>query len=250
MRGVLRSLRLGVRALRFRLWALRLRTRLARSGGRLVLEAPRAPEYWELPDIEAWPEGGGGGTLTLRIGRGVHLGRRLTLDVWAGGDSVLEIGDGVVFQSRVRLQLWNGAIRIAATSQIRDMCELKSKGELVLGEEVILGRSVTLHCEERVELRAQVGLAERVTVEDSDHVHDGSDTYFLRQPLHVAPVLIDRNVFCGTNAVILRGTTIGPNSIVGAGAVVRGGDYPGGWVIAGVPARPVKALAQPSIAGA
>ena len=41
--------------------------------------------------------------------------------------------------------LWNGAIRIAATSQIRDMCELKSKGELVLGEEVVLGRSVTQH---------------------------------------------------------------------------------------------------------
>ena len=250
MRGVIRSLRIGVRAVRFRLWALRLRARLWRSGGRLALEVARAPEFWELPDIEVSTEGGGGGTLTLRIGPGVHLGRRLVLDVWAGGDSVLEIGDGVVFQARVRLQLWNGAIRLGATSQIRDACELKSKGELIVGERVILGRSVTLHCEERLELERLVGLAERVTVEDSDHGTDGSDSYFLGQPRQVAPVLIERNVFCGTNAVVLKGTTIGANSIVGAGAVVRGGEYPAGWVIAGVPARPVKALAQPSIAGA
>ena len=54
MRRVLRSLRLGARVLRFRLWALRLRARLARSGGRLILEAPRAPEYWEL--FRAMPE--------------------------------------------------------------------------------------------------------------------------------------------------------------------------------------------------
>ncbi|MFV0362240.1 MAG: DapH/DapD/GlmU-related protein [Suipraeoptans sp.] len=47
---------------------------------------------------------------------------------------------------------------------------------------------------------------------------------------------IGDNVFIGRNAIILMGTHIGDDSIVGAGAVVSG-EYPNGMVIAGNPAR-------------
>ena len=50
------------------------------------------------------------------------------------------------------------------------------------------------------------------------------------------PVTIGNNVFIGTKAVILKGTTIGDNCIVGAGSVVRG-TFPDGVVIAGNPAK-------------
>ena len=36
------------------------------------------------------------------------------------------------------------------------------------------------------------------------------------------PVCIGNNVFIGMNAIILMGTNIGNNSIVGAGSVVKG----------------------------
>jgi 2,3,4,5-tetrahydropyridine-2-carboxylate N-succinyltransferase/tetrahydrodipicolinate N-acetyltransferase len=63
------------------------------------------------------------------------------------------------------------------------------------------------------------------------------------QPVHADEVVLGRNVFCATNAVVLRGTRIGANSVVAAGAVVTGGEHPSGWLIGGVPAKPLKSLA-------
>jgi len=43
-----------------------------------------------------------------------------------------------------------------------------------------------------------------------------------------APVRIGSNVFIGRNAIILMGTEIGDNTIIGAGSVVKGRFYGGG----------------------
>lgn len=52
----------------------------------------------------------------------------------------------------------------------------------------------------------------------------------------IRPIIIERNCFVGLNAILLPGVIIGPNSIVGAGAVVTR-NVPPGTVAAGVPAR-------------
>lgn len=58
-----------------------------------------------------------------------------------------------------------------------------------------------------------------------------------------APVRIKRNVWVGAAAIILKGVTIGENSVVGAGAVVSQ-DIPANVVVAGNPARVVKRLTE------
>jgi acetyltransferase-like isoleucine patch superfamily enzyme len=57
-----------------------------------------------------------------------------------------------------------------------------------------------------------------------------------------APVVIEDDVWLGTNAVVLPGVTVGRGSIVGAGAVVTA-DVPPFSVVAGVPARLIRTLA-------
>lgn len=56
-----------------------------------------------------------------------------------------------------------------------------------------------------------------------------------------APIIIGDDCFIGMNSIILKGTTLGNNVIVGAGSVVHG-TFPDNCIIAGNPARIVKRL--------
>lgn len=59
----------------------------------------------------------------------------------------------------------------------------------------------------------------------------------------IAPVHIGDNVWIGNRATILAGTIIGDNSIVAAGAVVKG-IFPNNVIIGGVPAKIIKKIEE------
>ena len=69
--------------------------------------------------------------------------------------------------------------------------------------------------------------------------------YSLRYPkerldmVRKRPVIIGEGCFLGANSIILKGTTLGKNVVVGAGSVVCG-TFPDNVIIAGNPARIVK----------
>jgi acetyltransferase-like isoleucine patch superfamily enzyme len=237
-----------VQRARFLAWAAHLDIELRRRGGRLVLDAPHGLTFDAPPSIKALKRGEGDGTLTLRAGRNVALGRNVQLEVWAEGTNVLDFGDDSYVLDGVRLSLRSGTIRLGPAANVRDYSMLKSQGQLLLGREVTVQYASYIHCTERVELRDIVGTGERVTIIDSEKRHDGTDTHFLRQPLRVEPVVLERNVFVAANAVITHGTHVGANAVIGAGAVLTGGEYPGSWIIAGAPAKAVKALPGASAA--
>jgi acetyltransferase-like isoleucine patch superfamily enzyme len=243
VRLALRPVARATRRTRFRAWAARLDLELRARGGRLVLEAGPGVRFEAPPHLKIVEGGGGDGVTTIRLGRDVNLGRDMILELWAGGTNLLDVGAGTTFYRATRVQIRSGAMRLGQGVQIRDFVNVKSLGELVMGDFAILGHGTTVHAEERVELETLVGLAEYVTVIDSDHDADGSEeVHFMARPLRVAPVHVQRNTFIAAHCTVLKGTRIGPGSVVGAAAVLTGGDYAGASLIAGAPARVLRPL--------
>ncbi len=245
LRSAARAARLKTERARFELWGRRLDARLRRAGGRLDLQAPHGAHFYELPDIEIHPYGGKAGTLTIRLGEHVQLGRRQILDVWAAADNTLDLGDRVTFRSGTRIQLRGGTVRIGNDSTIRDYCLLDAMdgGVISLGERVQFGAQVALHSLELVQMGDDSAAGERVSIFDSDHRHDGGDATNYAQPVAIAPVIIRTNTFLGANSLLLRGVRMGPNAMLGGSSLVRGGEYPSGFLYAGSPAREIRALA-------
>lgn len=62
-----------------------------------------------------------------------------------------------------------------------------------------------------------------------------------REGIIPSPVVLERNVWIGSNATILPGVTVGENSVVAAGAVVSK-DVPANVIVGGVPAKVIRAL--------
>ena len=64
-----------------------------------------------------------------------------------------------------------------------------------------------------------------------------------RKFTHAAPIVLGRNVWVGSNVIILQGVTIGDNAVIAAGAVVTR-DVPPNVIAGGVPARIIKPITQ------
>ncbi len=228
---------------RFSLWTTRLRFELWRKGGRLELLAPRGARLKGAPTLHVTGEGDGDGVLRLRIGRDVTFGRGISMRIRAKGTNVLELGDRTDVQDDVRLWLFSGSLRVGRSSILRDGSLFKTSGNLELGEFVRVGYCTVFHCHEEIRVGDRVGIADHIVFIDSDHVHDGSDTWMMDQPVSATPVDIGRNTLIGANAMITRGARVGRNSVVAGSALVRAGDYPDSSLLAGVPASVVRSLA-------
>jgi acetyltransferase-like isoleucine patch superfamily enzyme len=230
------------RRARFEAWVARLRLELKLHGARLIVDAPHGLVFDEPPFLRIHRLGEGDATFTLRIGRGVTFGRGVELEIWAGGTNLLELGDHAFVMDHAHVSLRDGSIRMGPHASIRTSSVVKSEGDLSFGCYAGVSYFCVVHCAERIELHDYAGAADRVTIVDSEKMIDGSDTYFLRQPLKKAPVVLERNVFLASNVVVTSGTHIGANSVVGANAVLTGKSYPAGWLIGGIPAKPLRAL--------
>jgi maltose O-acetyltransferase len=90
----------------------------------------------------------------------------------------------------------------------------------------------------------RVSIATNVTLVADSHPNNSrlcEHPYVKQHLIKTAPVLIEDDVWLGTNAIVLPGVRIGRASVVGAGAVVVD-DVPFGTIVAGVPARVVRSL--------
>lgn len=124
----------------------------------------------------------------------------------------------------------------------RSIICVKGTGKIAVGNGV--GSSgVTIYARESISIGDNCIIGGNVKKFDNDF-HPSDPIQHENTPCEhfgVASVKIGRNVFIGCNSIILKGTAIGDNAVIGAGSVVSG-DVPCNCVDAGNPARVVKTL--------
>jgi acetyltransferase-like isoleucine patch superfamily enzyme len=153
-------------------------------------------------------------------------GLRIHPSVDIRGYERLTLGSGTFLDTGVVLhcggQHWSGGeggIAIGANSYVGPNSVLFGAGGIAIADSVLISPGVVVTSQ-------QHGFAAR-------------DVDIRDQPLHFAEVVIERDVWIGSNATILPGVRIGHGCVIGAGAVVAT-DVPPMSLALGVPARVVR----------
>lgn len=129
-----------------------------------------------------------------------------------------EVGEGVDFRPPFSVEYGHHVAIGRGTFVNTDFLALGG-GRITIGEDVLIGPGVRFYT--------------------PNHPLDPADRRAGYE--RVAPITVGDNVWIGGSAIVLPGVTIGADSIVGAGSVVTR-DVPPGVVVAGNPARVIRAL--------
>lgn len=123
------------------------------------------------------------------------------------------------------------SVRIGSNFKMRSgsVLRVRNGAECVLGNNVAFNGNNMLACQNRITIGNNVRIGWNSQLYDHDHDYsfggDGSANHY-----KTAPIEIGNNVWILSNCVIVRGTRIGDNTVIGAGTVVSG-DIPADSIV-------------------
>ncbi len=156
--------------------------------------------------------------------------------------------DGICFVCPdVRFEIGRGAkLRIGRWAWIGDGSKIRvHEGEVSIGAKTVMGQECTISAYQRVSIGRECIVADRVMLIDFDHGVVEVERPIRLQGIYKRDVHVGHNVWIGYGACILRGVTVGDNSIVGTSTVVTK-DVPENAVAGGSPARIIRMRDAPS----
>lgn len=158
----------------------------------------------------------------------VFRGRPVIYKVAEAG---IRIGRNVAFVSHPRFNSW-GVIQpvvIMATGK---------GAEIVIGDDTGLS-GCTITAVNRIEIGKEVLIGSGVVICDNDAHPLRPENRRHGRDIDSRPVIIGDGAFLGARSIVLKGVTIGPYAVVGAGSVVTR-DVPPYAVVAGNPAKYIR----------
>jgi acetyltransferase-like isoleucine patch superfamily enzyme len=118
------------------------------------------------------------------------------------------------------------------------------EGELMIGAKSVLGQECTISAFQHVSIGRECIIADRVMMIDFDHGTVEVERPIREQGIYKRDVNIGHNVWIGYGACVLRGVTVGDNSVIGTSSVVTC-DVPANAVVGGAPAKLIRKREAP-----
>jgi acetyltransferase-like isoleucine patch superfamily enzyme len=155
--------------------------------------------------------------------------------------------DGICFICPgVHLEIGPDAtLRIGRWAWLGHGCKIRvHEGEVSIGAKTVIGQECTISAYQHVSIGRECIIADRVMLIDFDHGVTEVERPIRAQGIYKRDVRVGHNVWMGYGACVLRGVSIGENSIVGTSAVVTRA-FPANSVLGGVPARVLRMREEP-----
>jgi acetyltransferase-like isoleucine patch superfamily enzyme len=199
---------------------------------------------------------------TLRTGRetswrsfaaGLRYPLRHGKPIWIGSPTVIEGVERISIASDGALRVGLGSFGLSSQAdtsvlRVREGASLRCEGVVSLqrgirivvdGGELTIGHGTNVNGSARILVRSGVRIGAWCTLSWDCQILDNDFHTMIvdgqRRP-STAPVTIGDRVWVGTNALILKGVTIGEGAVIAAGAVVTK-DVPAHAIVAGSPAK-------------
>jgi acetyltransferase-like isoleucine patch superfamily enzyme len=138
-----------------------------------------------------------------------------------------------------------GKIRFGRFVWIGDGTKIRChEGAVEVGAKTVMGQECTISAYQHVRIGEECVIADRAMFIDFDHGIVEVERPIRLQGIYKRDVEVGNNVWIGYGACILRGVSVGDNSVIGTNAVVTK-DVPANAVVAGIPARIVRMRETP-----
>ena len=139
-------------------------------------------------------------------------------------EKIIQDGNWNVFQIDDRADLLVGTNVICRNFENFHV----SSGKVILHDGVFINNSCSFNCIERIEIGAGTMMGEGVRFYDHDHIYTAEKIE--KWQWTTAPIRVGRDCWIGSNVTILKGVTIGDNTIIGADCLIRN-DVPANSVV-------------------
>jgi acetyltransferase-like isoleucine patch superfamily enzyme len=146
----------------------------------------------------------------------------------------------------VKLEIGRDAVlRIGRWAWLGHGCKIRvHEGEVSIGAKTVIGQECTVSAFQHVSIGRECIVADRVMLIDFDHGVTEVERPIRLQGIYKRDVELGHNVWVGYGACILRGVSVGDNSVIGTSSVVTR-SFPENAVLGGAPARLLRMRAEP-----
>ena len=146
---------------------------------------------------------------------------------------VLMTGCGKIQLGKCNLGVWPSPLYLSGYIHIEAR---NPDAEIVIGDGVVISNNASIIAEQsRIEIGDNTLIGTEFMILDSDFhgIHPDNRVSGMHK---AAPIIIGKNVFVAARVTVLKGVSIGDNSVIASGAVVTR-DVPSNSIAAGIPAR-------------